>query len=429
LRMESVDVLVVGGGPAGIASAISARERAPDRRLALVSSEPGHYMRPAVTAVIEEPGLGDDHLSSLDPVKLLELGVEPFTRAKVLWADPDSGQAVARGPWGEVSFEFSSLVLATGGRPLIPPMEGTDLDGVAAVRTLTDARRLASRLSSGSRLVVIGAGLAGVKLALAAHSRGARVTLVEMKSVLWTVLDPPLSEAAGRIVRGAGVSVLEGRTVERIVGVDGRVSAVEADGHRIDADLAVFATGVRPDSRLAREMGLELGIRGAVRTNEEMSTSAEGVWAAGDCAESIDLVTGKRTYRPIGSLAYLGGRIAGINAVGGKARYSGFIRRQAEDVRGIHLVSLGLTGAEASALGVPHEMVELRNSRGPPALPWWLERSAGRALALVERGTDRLIGFQALGSPLSRRKSHSIVRLIASRAEVSELERLGYSPG
>ena len=87
-----------------------------------------------------------------------------------------------------------------------------------------------------------------------------------------------------------------------------------------------------------------------------------------------------------------------------------------------------MTGAEASALGVPHEPVELKPSRGPPSLPWWLDRSSGRTLALVERGTDRLIGFQVLGLPLSRRKSYAIVRMIATRASVSELESLGYSP-
>ncbi|MDK2464526.1 MAG: FAD/NAD(P)-binding oxidoreductase, partial [Candidatus Korarchaeota archaeon] len=186
MRLESVDVLVVGGGPAGVAAAVSAKGRSPDARVALVSSEPTHYMRPAVTALIEDPSLSEDRITSFDPVKLLEFGVEPFTRAKVLEVDSDGARA--RGPWGEVAFEFSSLVLATGGKPFVPPVEGAGLDGVMSVRTIREARRLASKISPGIRLVVVGAGLAGVKLALASHSRGADVTIVEMKNVLWTCL-------------------------------------------------------------------------------------------------------------------------------------------------------------------------------------------------------------------------------------------------
>jgi len=425
LRREKADVLVLGGGPAGISAAISAKRRNLGVRVILVSSEPSHYMRPAVTALLEDPRVSPEEIVSLDPVFLLGQGVEPFTRGRV--TELTDGLAHAQGPWGEVEFEYESLIIATGGVPFVPPIEGVDLRGVYSVRTLRDARRLANLLRPGVRLSVVGAGLAGVKLAVAASRRGAVVTLLEMKRVLWTVLDPPLTDLAKKLVEGSGVRVLENKAVDRIVeGPQGSVSGVEAGGEVIKADLVVFATGVKPNSALARSLGLKLGVRGAIKTDEGMSTSKRGVWAAGDCAETLDLITGKPTYRPIGSIAFLGGKIAGINAAGGSARYRGFIRRQAEDVKGLHLVSLGLTGAEAQALGLEYDVVELHSSWPDPQLPWWLKRPLKLSVAIVERGTDRLIGFQAIGGPLARRKSYTIVRMIAEGREVSSLETLGF---
>ncbi len=425
MRRERADVLVLGGGPAGISAAVSAKKRRPEARVILVSSEPSHYMRPAVTALLEDPSMNPEEIVSLDPVFLLSQGVEPFTRGRV--TELSDGSAYARGPWGEVEFEYDSLVIATGGKPFVPPVEGVDLRGVYSIRTLADARKLAGLLKPGARLAVVGAGLAGVKLAIAASKRGAYVTLLEMKRVLWTVLDPPLTDLARKLVEGSGVRVIEDKAVDRLLeGPEATVGGVEADGEPFEADLVVFATGVEPNSALARSLGLKLGIRGAIKTDKEMSTSKGGVWAAGDCAETLDLVTGKPIYRPIGSIAFLGGKIAGINAAGGGARYRGFIRRQAEDVKGIHLVSLGLTGAEAQALGLRYGVVELHSSWPDPQLPWWLKRPLKLAVAIAERGTDRLIGFQAIGGPLARRKSYTIIRMIAEGREVSSLETLGF---
>jgi len=321
--------------------------------------------------------------------------------------------------------EYSSLVLATGGRPFVPPVEGADLPGVVTVRTLGEAASLGRRVGPGLRLVVVGAGLAGTKLAVIAARRGASVTLVEMREVLWTVLDPPLTRLAAGPVSASGVRIIEGAPVERILGGE-RVSAVEAGGERVPADLVVFSTGVRPDSDLARSMGLELGVRGAVRTDERMGTSEEGVWAAGDCAETIDAVSKKKTYRPIGSIAYMGGRVAGLNSVGVGEEYGGFLRRQAEEMPGLRLVSVGLTGAEADALGVRYERVPLEVRAGP-GIPWWLRTPFRAAQALVDpRG--RLVGFQAVGGRFPRRAASAVSRVILSGGGLADLEPLGLAP-
>ncbi len=408
------DVLVVGAGVAGAAAALAAKRREPGLRVVLVGDEPP-YRRPDIFSVME--GLPPSEIDTLG-AELRRAGVDVRVGRR---AGFEEGGAIAVG--GE-EVEYGALVLATGASAWVPPVGGIDLAGVHTFRGIGDAFSLRGGIEPGVRAAVVGAGLIGVKMAAHLARAGLKVTLIEMLSVMWTVLDPPLSDRIRAALEADGVRVMEGAALESVRG-DGRVREVVAGGTAIPADLVVVATGVRPTvpgdvPELAR------GIRGAVRVDRR-ARAGEGIYAAGDCAESFDLPSGERTYRPVGSVAYLSGTIAGLNAAGAGASYRGFVRRQAEVVLGIEVTSVGLSGAEARALGVPHEVVTLRSERRPGGVGWWYGDGADY-LAVVERGSDRVLGLEAVGWAGSRRPVAAAIPMIGEGRSLGDLEVLGLVP-
>jgi NAD(P)H-nitrite reductase large subunit len=239
-------------------------------------------------------------------------------------------------------------LLATGGVPFVPKMEGLERDGVFTFTTQDDAVRLAERVGEARRAVVVGGGLIGVSVAEALVKRGLAVSIVELKDrILNMILDEEGSRLAEEAVRQAGIEVLTGRTVASVVGRPqngGTVVSVFLDnGREVPCDLLVVAIGVTPRVDLAREAGIE--VRRGIVVDERMATSAPDVYACGDASEAYDFAFGAARPTPVWPNAYLGGRVAGRNMAGVETRYPGGTACNSLNYFGISLVSAGLVTA------------------------------------------------------------------------------------
>src|SRR3990172_10892086 len=240
---------------------------------------------------------------------------------------------------------WDRLLLATGGRPTVPPIPGADREGIFTFTTLADAERIRAALAPGCRTVVIGAGLIGLSLAHALVHRGVSVTMVEL-------LDRPLANAldleAARVVerklREAGVELVFGQTVAEVMGRpddDTHVGSVRLqDGRRLPCDLLAIAIGVTPRTDLAAKAGLTVN-RGIV-VDRRMVTSHPDVYACGDVAEAFDFVHGAERVTPIWPNAYIGGRVAGFNMAGRETGHAGGTGMNALSYFGLAIVSAGL---------------------------------------------------------------------------------------
>lgn len=240
---------------------------------------------------------------------------------------------------------YGKLLLAVGGKPIVPPMEGLDRDGIFTFTTIRDAEGIRERLPSTERVVVIGGGLIGVSVTDALRKLGAEVTIVElMDRILGAVLDETASRMAEEVVRKAGVDIRTGRTVKVIEGGpadDRRVGGVLLDdGTRIPCGLVIIAIGVMPRIELARGAGIATN-RG-VRVNRHMQTSAADVYACGDAAESRDFLLEMDRVVPIWPSAHIGGRIAGYNMADRKAEYPGGTAMNSLKYFGFPVASAGL---------------------------------------------------------------------------------------
>jgi len=212
---------------------------------------------------------------------------------------------------------YNKLLLATGGRPLIPPMEGLDKENIFTFLNMDDVLKIEKALKSAQRAVVLGGGVIGLMAAEALCKKGLQAHVVELAGrVLAPVVDEPVSSLLEALFAEKGVQVTTNNTIKEIKGGSAVDGVVLTDGTQISCDMLVLAMGVAPRIELGVQAGLKID-RG-ILVNERMETSQADLYACGDCAQGYDSVAGISKVIPLWPNAYLGGRIAGANMAGGR---------------------------------------------------------------------------------------------------------------
>jgi len=248
--------------------------------------------------------------------------------------------------------QYEKLLIATGGKPFVPNMEGSDKEGVFTFTKIADAERLAEKLETSTSVVVVGAGLIGVSVAEALVKRGLKVTLVELQEkILSLLLDAKGSDIVEDTIRKAGVNIITGQSVHRIVGKpenDRAVSSVVlTKGNEIPCDAVIVAIGVVPRTELVANTKVKVN-RGIVVDNF-MQTSVPDVYASGDVTETYDFTLHQNRLLPLWPLAVAEGKVAGNNMAGKKTEYMGGTNMSSLKYFGIPVVSIGITNPKEEA--------------------------------------------------------------------------------
>lgn len=322
---------------------------------------------------------------------------------------------------------YDRLVLATGSRPFIPPIDNAFLPNVLTVKSVEDAEILKGRAVSGHRACIVGGGLIGLETAEALVQKGMAVTIVEMRDQLLPgVLDVEIAHIVEKHLRKRGVIVLTGMPVTALVG-ETTVTSVEVGSLSISADLVVLAPGVRPNSSLAENARLEIGHTGAISVDSRQCTSDPDIYACGDCCETTHLLTGKKVNIPLGSTANKQGRVAGINVAGGDAHFAGVIGTSILRVFDINAGKTGLTEAEARENGFDVETVL---SPSPDKAHFFPGARPIMLKLIAERGTGRILGLQAAGEGAVDKRLDAAATAITFKATAEQLAQvdLAYAP-
>jgi NAD(P)H-nitrite reductase large subunit len=368
--MERFNYLIIGNSAGGIGAAEAIRETDAAGTIAIVTEEPyPAYSRPMISKNLAE-GCPVERML-FRPADFYEKhGIRTMLGRKVSSIDT-AGHTVTLEN-GEM-LGWDKLLLATGGMPIIPQMEGLGLRGVFPFIALEDAKAvdgyIRERPDRQMKAVVIGGGLIGVSASEALIARGVEVTVIEMKDrVLNTILDETCSAMEAEKLTAAGVHIITEHTTSQINGnLAGEVSGVTLDdGRALFCDMVIMAIGVRPRIERAPAAGVNThrGIIGA----RHMETSAAGVYACGDAAEAYDFIYGENRLSPIWPNAYLGGRAAGFNMAGKATEYPGGTTMNSMKYFGVNIVSAGMVvppdaGYEvlSSAHGDVYKKVVLKN--------------------------------------------------------------------
>ncbi len=435
---QSRKIVVVGGVAAGMKVASRLRRLDPQARITVLERGP-HLSYGACALPYYLEGLFDD-LSDVmrTPTGVLRdraffervKGVEVRSGTEVLAVD--RGARVARGKdlasGALLEIPYDRLVLATGSRPVLPPVEGIGLDGVHPLKSVADAERLQSGLATAEKAVIVGGGLIGLEMAEALAKRGVAVTLLEMQDqVLGGVLDGGLAGLVHRELKMNGVALRLGEPLLRLEGEGGRVSRVVTGRGSYPADLVVMAIGVRPEVALAAEAGLELGPTGAIAVDSRMQTSDPAIYAAGDCAEVHSLLDGKKRYLPLGSTANKQARVA-ANALGGvEDAFPGVLGSLIVKVFNLNAARTGLGDAEARAAGFdPVSLV----ASGPDRVHHYPGMKPVVIKLTADRSSRRLLGAQVVGPGAVDKRIDTLVASITLGATVDQVAQLDlcYAP-
>jgi NADPH-dependent 2,4-dienoyl-CoA reductase/sulfur reductase-like enzyme len=395
-------LVVIGGVAAGTKAASRARRVDPDLEITVYQAEPEISISECglpylISGVVEDR----DALVARTPEEFAEKDVEILTRHRVKRISPDDKKLVVKNLTTGEEFEdyYDRLIISTGAKATLPPINGADLDGVFVLRFLTDSDKICSFIKERSpkKAVVIGGGYVGLEITESLVEIGIEVSLIEAMERVGGIYSPEVSERIEEHLEEKGVRICTGEEISALVSDDDEhVRAVCFGGQEIAAELVIVAIGAEPEAKLAEEAGAEIGPTGAIQVDKYLKTSLQDVWAAGDCAESVHLVSGECGWEPLGDTANQMGRVAGTNAARGEdtLEFSGILNTGVFKVFDLVVAKTGLSEEEAEEAGfeVVTGSVESVSKAGyyPGGQPTFIK-------LIVDRATGRLLGAETAG--------------------------------
>jgi NADPH-dependent 2,4-dienoyl-CoA reductase/sulfur reductase-like enzyme len=392
-------IVVIGGVAAGMSAASQAKRRRPD--VEVVALEKGPYVSYGACGMpynIEDPDRSMEDLVVITPERFrTEREIDVRTGHEALRIDAARKLVRVRdlGSSEEYDLAYDRLVIATGASAVRLPLPGAELDGVFVLRELTDGGAIKQAIAERQprHVAIVGGGYIGLEMCDVLLRRGIVVTILERLDQLAPGIDSTLAGQIRAEVERHGAQVRTGASVEGFERRGGGL-LVRTDGEAVEADLVLVAVGARPNVRLAKDAGVDVGPTGAIAVDDSMRTNLPDVFAAGDCVEALHLVSGEPVWVPLGPTANKQGKVAGANAIGADERFRGIVGTAAFQVLDLQVGRTGLSLEEAERLGLDAFRSESRHRTRGHSFPG---SGPVTTVLTVERGTGRLLGAQQVG--------------------------------
>lgn len=353
--MPEEKVVIIGSGAAGMPVASNIRSRDKDREVCIISKDSRCSYSPCAIPFVLENIIEsfDDMVMHTPEYYKEERDIDVRLNTEVTGINTDEKKIQI----GNEEMEYGDLVIATGGVCFTPPIEGKDLDGVYRIMHIEDGMRVKEAMTGVKEVVVIGAGAIGLESTVAFSEVGLKTTLVEaLPCVLPLILDPDMSSIVSEKLEKMGVRVITGTSASSING-SSKVESVTVGDEDIPADFVIMCVGVRPNSKLAQDAGIEVGARGGIVTDTALHVKKGrgfllDVYAVGDCTEVICGVTGRPTGSPLGTTAVRQAKVAARNICGENALFPPVLSPNICCVGDLHVGQVGLTTHAAKIMGI-----------------------------------------------------------------------------
>ncbi len=426
---ESTRLVVIGGDAAGMSAASQAKRL--NKRLDVVAFERGphtSYSACGMPYFIADLVHDERSLIARSPTAFKANGIDARVFHDVEEIDLASQRVRVRSLETHTVFDepYDELLVATGALPIRPELPGITAANVFTLGILQDGIRVREFVERDRprRAVVVGGGYIGLEMAEAFVLRGIETTMIEMLPELMATFDADMGHLVSEAVRAGGVNLLLNERVVAFTTEGDRAVSVVTDQRKIEADVVVLGIGVRPNVELAIAAGIPLGVTGAIEVDNRQHTRADHVWAAGDCAESRHLVSGKPVHIALGTVANKQGRVCGINLGGGNARFPGVLGTSITKFMETEIARTGLNEGEAQEAGFDFTSATIASSTRSGYYP-----GSGKITVKVisETGSGRLLGAQIVGAPGSGKRIDTLATAITAHMTAADVEYLDLS--
>lgn len=429
-------LLVIGGDAAGMSAASQARRLRPADDLAITVIERGTTTSYAACGIpYWVAGLVEERSSLVArraevfrdkqqiDVHLRHEATRIDTAAREVHVTDLSDDSVR-------TFGYDQLLIATGAQPVPPPVEGLDTPGVFPVQTLEDGQRILDALSTRAprRAVVVGGGYIGLEMAEAMQLRGLDVTLIDLAERPMTTLEPELGARIADAMMAMRIDLRLGTPLTGVEsGADGWVRAITTPDGTVDADLVILGTGTRPRSDLAAAADVPIGPSRGIVVDERQRTPIDGVWAAGDCAQTRHRISDRPVSFALGTIANKQGRIAGLNLGGASGTFPGVLGTAVTKIHDLEIARTGLSTREAEEAGLTPVVTSIEAGTRAHYYPDAAEMTV---LLVTEQDTGRLLGAQIVGGPEAGKRIDVLAAALWNGMHVEDMVQmdLAYAP-
>ncbi|MGB7605643.1 MAG: FAD-dependent oxidoreductase [Lutisporaceae bacterium] len=433
--MEKQRLVVIGAVAAGTKAASKAKRENPDLDVKIFTKE--EYISYAgcglpyyIGGVIKEK---NELVVRTPEIFKSEQDIDIFIKHEVSKIDTSSKTVYVTDLSNNKQMEYSydKLVIATGASPIKPPLENIDLKNIFTLRSVKDAFEIRELVDSGkvNKAVVVGGGFIGLEVAENLKHRGVDVSLIELAPHILPPFDEELALLAQNHMIEKGVNIVTGEKVLGFEGQNGVVTKVKSTAGDFDTDIVILSIGVRPNVKFAVDAGIELGVTGSIKVDKYMQTNLKDIFAVGDCAENINLITGLPVWYPMGSTSNKTGRIAGNNVINSENMDSmdGVLGTTIVKLFEINAAKTGLSERDAKKVGLNIETILVPATDKAHYYPG---NKPIITKLIADKLTHKILGAQVIGTGVVDKPIDIIATAISFGAKVEDLTKLdlAYAP-
>lgn len=427
-------IVIIGGVAAGAKAAAKSRRLLPDAEINLYTDDTHvSYSACGIPYYIE--GNFEDYRTLLvrSPEEFAKSDIFIHLQSHVSKILPQCKKILVENlQSGEAHLvDYDKLIVATGAVPFVPDIKNVNLHNVFTVRRLEDAIAIREKIASSKNAVIVGGGYIGIEMLEALVRQNLHVTLIERGPKIMSIFDEDMSDLIAEQLASINNGEFEIITSDSVVEFTGDNNGVNgvitSNGRRIDADMAIVCSGVKPNVKIAEDAGIKLGITGAIEVTPQMETNIQDIYACGDCVEEFNIISGKPMWLPLGANANKEGRTAAMNACGFPDTFEGVLGSAVTRCLGLTMSTTGLTEKDAIKAGFDPVCARVTKYDKVGYMP---DANNITIKVIADRKTGRLLGAQGVGAGDADKRINTFATALLAKLTVKEFVNndLTYAP-